>query len=450
MTSESQNRSGTESRRSYRVLVIDDNVQIHGDFRKVLSPVAEDKSLNDRALEAFDLATLRASSNTLPVFELDFAFNGESGFGKVCEAVQQRNQFALAFVDVRMPPGWDGIQTISRILEVDSKIQFVICTAYSDYSIEDIISSLGLSDRVVILRKPFDPGELQSLAIALTQRWSRDAEFSRIGKTQSMTLERAAALLNVTTKENESLVKENQIYAADAKRLNAALEESHSQINAAKNALMVAITKVVESRDGSIGLQLRRIQSSSQLIAKRLQQFGAYQHLIDEDFLTEFHRSTPLYDVGKIGIPDGIFLKAGSLSDVEFKIMEQHVSIGHKLITSVAQCYPDTSVLDMAAEIARYHHEAWDGSGYPDGLVGEEIPLPARIVAVADSFDAMTSQRLYRAKKTDFEARCEIEAETGKRFDPEVANAFRAVFNEICEARRKITDTEPAGMLEQG
>ena len=152
-----------------RILVIDDNPEIHADFRKVLGPAAPANGALDDVLADFfgPKATAAGPSD----FQLDSAFQGKEGLEMVVRSIAEGRPYAMAFVDVRMPPGWDGVETITRIWEIDDSIQVVICTAYSDYSWQDIIAKLGKSDRLVILKKPFDSIEVLQLAHALTEKW---------------------------------------------------------------------------------------------------------------------------------------------------------------------------------------------------------------------------------------------------------------------------------------
>ena len=418
-----------------RILVIDDNTQIHDDFRKILQSSKADPTLE--ALDAAVFGKKPASRTGVPEFDLDFATQGEEGYHKVCESLENGQRYSAAFVDVRMPPGWDGVEAVSKIMEVDSKIQIAFCTAYSDYAIEDIVDKFGLSDRVMILQKPFDPVELQMLAVSMTQKWCKEIVLSQVGRTQTDTLKRASAVLDETQRANELLLNEKQVYEADAQRLSNALKLTTSRIAAAEDAMLFAIATVVETRDVEMGDHLKRMQKIAQIIAEQLYKHGAYKSQIDEKFLHDFFRSTPLHDLGKVGIPDGILLKASALTESEYEIMKQHSVIGHEIICKTAKHSPFCDFMSMAADIARHHHEAWDGTGYPDGLAGTAIPLSARIAAVADAFDAMTSKRIYKSAVPDFEARCEIEKHSGKQFDPEVVTAFCAVFSEICEAKRR-------------
>ncbi len=154
---------------NHRILVIDDNPEIHADFRKVLGPTTSASGALDNVMAEFfgPKATGEAQSD----FQLDSAYQGKEGLELVVRSIAEGRPYAMAFVDVRMPPGWDGVETITRIWAIDASIQVVICTAYSDYSWQDIISKLGKSDRLVILKKPFDSIEVLQLAHALTEKW---------------------------------------------------------------------------------------------------------------------------------------------------------------------------------------------------------------------------------------------------------------------------------------
>jgi diguanylate cyclase (GGDEF)-like protein len=153
-----------------RILTIDDNDAIHNDFRKILVGAPEAKSLSAAKAALFGDA-LPASKGPAR-FEVDSALQGAEGLEKLQQAIRDERPYSVAFVDMRMPPGWDGLQTIQRLWEVDPNLQVVICTAYSDYSWEEIFSKLGLTDRLLILKKPFDPAEVLQLASALAEKWS--------------------------------------------------------------------------------------------------------------------------------------------------------------------------------------------------------------------------------------------------------------------------------------
>lgn len=154
-----------------RILVVDDNRDIHDDFRKLLGRVESGFDLDAMAAELFDVPVPRAGSET-PTFELSFASQGHEGFEMVASGAAVGMPYALVFMDMRMPPGWDGLETLERIWGVDPAIQAVICTAYSDYSWEQIQERLGPTDRLLVLKKPFDSLEVRQLALAMTEKWN--------------------------------------------------------------------------------------------------------------------------------------------------------------------------------------------------------------------------------------------------------------------------------------
>lgn len=156
-----------------RILVIDDDTRIHEDFRKILGE--KDVKTEYDEIEAKLFSNEDSYENAI-VYELESVYQGEDGYKKVIEANEQGRPFAMAFVDMRMPPGWDGLETIKKIWEIDSQIQLVICTAYSDYSWNEVLYHLGASDRLIILKKPFDMVEVQQLSTALTTKWSLSCE----------------------------------------------------------------------------------------------------------------------------------------------------------------------------------------------------------------------------------------------------------------------------------
>ena len=152
-----------------RILLIDDNPEIHADFRKILLPTSEAGGALENVMAEF--FGPKDAGETQSEFQIDSAYQGKEGLAMVVRSLAEKRPYAMAFVDVRMPPGWDGVETITRIWEIDASIQVVICTAYSDYSWQGIVAKLGKSDRLVILKKPFDSIEVLQLAHALTQKW---------------------------------------------------------------------------------------------------------------------------------------------------------------------------------------------------------------------------------------------------------------------------------------
>src|SRR6516162_1399181 len=157
------------SLQTYRILIVDDNKAIHDDFRKILNP----PKISAKNLDADEAALFGEETPHIrkPEFDIDSAFQGKQGLEMIEKSLQEGRPYAMAFVDVRMPPGWDGIETTSHIWQKYPDLQVVICTAYSDYSWEDMLKRLGYSDRLVILKKPFDNIEVLQLAISMTEKW---------------------------------------------------------------------------------------------------------------------------------------------------------------------------------------------------------------------------------------------------------------------------------------
>ena len=161
-----------------RVLIVDDNPSIHADFRKILGGGGED-DFDGRETLLFGATRDRPLDEG---FDVDSAFQGEEGIERVMQALREERPYALAFVDVRMPPGIDGIETIERIWKIDPDLQFVICSAYSDYLAHDILTRLGVSDRLLMLRKPCDSAEILLLATALREKWNIAESLRRNGR----------------------------------------------------------------------------------------------------------------------------------------------------------------------------------------------------------------------------------------------------------------------------
>jgi putative two-component system response regulator len=194
-------------------------------------------------------------------------------------------------------------------------------------------------------------------------------------------------------------------------RLEGMVRERTRALEVAQAETLRRLAQAAEFRDDETGQHTRRVGAMAALIARQMQ--------LPEEMVELIRQSAPLHDVGKIGIPDSVLLKPGRLSAEEFALMQRHTSIGANLLAGGL-----SGVAQMAEEIARCHHERWDGTGYPNGTAGEDIPLPARIVAVADFYDALSFARPYRTAWPKDAIFLEIERENGKHFDPTVVAAF--------------------------
>ena len=203
-------------------------------------------------------------------------------------------------------------------------------------------------------------------------------------------------------------------------------------------ASITGLAKLVEAKDSETGLHLQRIQNYSKIIAEQLSTTSKYQRVIDEQFIEDIYKFSPLHDIGKVGIADGILLKPAKLTEEEFAVMKRHTVIGAEVLKKSSNnlLRRGRHFFDMAIQIALGHHEKYDGTGYPYGLAGEAIPLSARIVSLADVFDALTSKRVYK-QPIDIDVSFKMVAdESGSHFDPDIVQAMldrRLDIIEICE-----------------
>lgn len=196
-------------------------------------------------------------------------------------------------------------------------------------------------------------------------------------------------------------------------------------LGAAHSATIDSMTMVAESRDVETGAHITRTKEYVAILARELALQGKYKRRLTARTIDILYRAAPLHDIGKVGIPDSILRKPGRLSEVEMDIMKTHVDIGYSIIVNAINNYNKTNeFLTIASNITYSHHEKWDGSGYPLGLKGEDIPLEGRLMALADVYDALISRRCYKCSIPFHEAEFMIVAEKGKHFDPAVVEAF--------------------------
>lgn len=207
-------------------------------------------------------------------------------------------------------------------------------------------------------------------------------------------------------------------------RLEKKLIDSLDQIKETQSATILGFAKLTEYRDQGTGKHIERIREYTRVIAMALRGLPAYADYITDDYIEDLSLSATLHDVGKIGIEDNILLKKGRLTGEEYNRIKDHSRKGGDALATVDNQLKRMSFLTMGKEIAYYHHERWDGTGYPDGLKGEGIPLSARIVAIADVYDALTSTRPYKAAFSHDDAVDIIRNERGKMFDPVITDVF--------------------------
>ncbi|MBP3489930.1 MAG: HD-GYP domain-containing protein [Roseburia sp.] len=200
----------------------------------------------------------------------------------------------------------------------------------------------------------------------------------------------------------------------------------HERVSNMQSGMITFMAEVVENRDDNTGGHIRRTAEYVECIAKELKRQGVYRDILTDRYMSDMVVAAPLHDIGKIHISDAVLNKPGKLTEEEFEIMKTHTTAGEELLTHAKAELGESGYLNMAVEMAAYHHEWWNGKGYPYGISGEKIPLCARIMAVADVFDALTSRRCYKSAMPPEKAYAIIREESGTHFDPAVAEAFLA------------------------
>jgi putative two-component system response regulator len=207
-----------------------------------------------------------------------------------------------------------------------------------------------------------------------------------------------------------------------------------------RDVVIFSLAKLAEARDTDTGAHLERIREYSLILARHLSTLPKFASLVDGDYIQLLYLTSPLHDIGKVGIPDSVLLKPDRLTPEEFEIMKKHVLIGGRTLEAALEMHPRAKYLQVARDIAFTHHERFDGSGYPYGLRGEAIPLCGRIVALSDVYDALTTRRIYKPAYTHEVARGIILDGRGTHFDPDVVDAFVANENQFIAVKEQLDD----------
>lgn len=326
------------------------------------------------------------------------------------EAIEMAKKYrpTVILMDIMMPEV-DGYEACKQIKAAEESRFTNIILVSAKASVDERLRGyeVGADDYLV---KPFDEDELL-------------AKVKIHYRLQSALKELAVARAEVV-EDNvrlENVVNDQAITLVDTQDL-----------------LVFALAKLAESRDPETGEHLERMRAYCQILAEELSVNGPYVNEVDDDFKRNIYRSSPLHDIGKVGIPDAILLKPGRLSNAEFEIMKHHTKIGSEALAEVGSQGKAGGFLTMAIEIARSHHERFDGTGYPDGVGGTKIPLAARITSLADVFDALTSIRVYKDEFSVEVARSMITSESGSHFDPAIVAAFEDRFEDFVITRSQL------------
>ncbi len=311
---------------------------------------------------------------------------------------------SLVVSDVQMP-GLSGIELLQQLKQLDPNLQVVMVSGHHDMAVVRQALRDGAYDYLI---KPFELEELAN------------------------TVDRAL--------QHHHLLKQNEAYRL---RLEKMVEAQTREILETRDLSLITLAKLAESRDNDTGLHLERMSEYSRRLAEEVARAGSYGDLLTEQFIHQLHRSSPLHDIGKVGIPDAILLKPAALTDAEFKVMQQHTTIGGDTLRSVIETHQGHTFLVMAMEIAYSHHERWDGNGYPNGLAESKIPIAARIVTLADAYDAITSQRPYKKAFEHEEAIRRITRDRGLHFDPVLVDAFLHCHEDFELIKNQINSSAP-------
>jgi putative two-component system response regulator len=331
---------------------------------------------------------------------MGYACRGASNGRKALQMFVSEPRPALVVSDVHMPE-LTGLDLLQRIKKLSTSTQVVMVSGHHEMSIVRECLREGAYDYLI---KPF---ELEELSNAVRRALDR-----------------------------HRLIEQNEAYRVNLERM---VESQTREILQTRDLALITLAKLAESRDSDTGLHLERMASYSRCLTKAATGL-ADGPVFPPGFVEQVYKSSPLHDIGKVGIPDAILLKAGPLTDTEMAVMQRHTTIGGDTLRSVVDSHQGHTFLLMAMEIAYSHHEKWDGSGYPSGLAGKAIPVAARIVALADAYDAITSARPYKPAFDHDEAIRRITKDRGTHFDPMLVDAFLSCHEEFGRIKRELQE----------
>lgn len=329
--------------------------------------------------------------------------------GELALRISRAQKPDLILLDIMMP-AMDGYEVCRRLKSdpMTCDIPVIFLTAKSEITDETRGLTLGAVD---YLTKPISPPIVEA---------------------------RIAAHLNL--KKARDLLKEQNI------ALEAMVVERTRQISENQEVTMVAMGALAETRDPETGNHIWRTQNYVRLLAEKLQHHRRFSEFLTPEVIPLLSKSAPLHDIGKVGVPDHILLKPGKLTVEEFEIMKKHSACGRDAIVAAESKLGENqlkhSFLSLAKEIAYSHHEKWDGSGYPEGLRGEDIPISARLMAIADVYDALISRRVYKEPFSQEKSVAIIREGRGTHFDPDVADAFLKSAGEFLAIAKEYADTK--------
>ncbi len=313
----------------------------------------------------------------------------------------------LVLLDIMMPV-MDGYEVLERIKADEGMmhIPVIMITAIDDMESTIKCIELGAED---YLPKPFNP-------VLLRARIGASLEKKRLTDMQH---------------EYREQIEEYNI------ELNEQVRVQVKDIAQAQLGAIFAMSKLAESRDPETGEHLDRMREYCRVLATHMRTTQKYTKLINTEFIENIYAASPLHDIGKVGVPDAVLTKPGKLDESEWIIMKTHPTVGAETLREVDRQHPGNAFITTGIEIAEAHHEKWNGTGYPFGLAGEKIPLVARILALGDVYDALTSRRCYKEAFSPEKSREIIINDRDVHFDPDVVDAFLATEDEFTRIREE-------------
>lgn len=333
-------------------------------------------------------------------YRVKVANNGE----KALTIAQAENPPDLVLLDIMMP-GLDGYEVCRRMKSnrQTAQIPIIFLTAKSEIEDERKGLELGAADYIT---KPVSPPIL----------------LARV-KTQ------------LTLKASADFLRDKNAF------LEQEVARRTQEIQAIQDVTIQVMASLAETRDNETGNHIRRTQNYVKALAEHLKDHPRFRHFLSDSIIQQLYKSAPLHDIGKVGIPDHILLKPGRLTPEEFEMMKTHTTLGRDAIIQAEKSLGMTvDFLQLAKEIAYSHQEKWDGSGYPEGLSGDEIPISARLMALADVYDALISRRVYKEPMSHEEAVAILQAGRGSHFDPDIVDAFLDIQAEFQAIAQRFVD----------
>lgn len=341
----------------------------------------------------------------------------EADSGCAMEAILEQSEPDFILMDVMMPTD-DGLQLLKR-LRRDPRRKHLPVIMVSGLDETDVIAEALELGAVDYISKPICLRRLR----ARVQSCLDSLKLSRLEK-----------------RRREELMETNCTLQGKVDRYYRGLQDSH-------RGMIFALSKLAESRDPETGEHLERLQEYCRVLCEALRSDARHTETLTQEFVDNLVAASPLHDIGKVGIPDAVLLKPGRLTAEEFDVMKTHAQLGADTLAASAEHYGNNALLEMGIELTQFHHEKWDGSGYPSGLSGESIPLSARILALGDVYDALTSKRVYKDAFSHDVSRSIILEGRGSHFDPTVVDAFLRVEERFKEIRLTYRDSAPKELV---